>query len=90
MLRVLLTIVVPLVLPTALYLAWMRVMQREAGGGRRWGALPWVWLAAAGTVLLVIVLFVVNVHFGSPEQGVYIPPRVENGQLIPGHIEPKR
>jgi hypothetical protein len=52
--------------------------------------LPWVWLAAAGTVLLVIVLFVVNVHFGSPEQGVYIPPRVENGQLIPGHIEPKR
>jgi hypothetical protein len=52
--------------------------------------LPWVWLAAAGTVLLVIVLFVVNVHFGRPEQGVYIPPRVENGQLIPGHIEPKR
>lgn len=88
MLRVLLTIVVPLVLPTAIYLAWMRLTESRTGGGRRWGALPWVWLAATGTVLLVIVLFVVNVHFGSPQQGVYVPPRWENGQLIPGHIEP--
>ncbi|MBV9018676.1 MAG: hypothetical protein JO213_00660 [Alphaproteobacteria bacterium] len=90
MLRVLLTIVVPLVLPTAIYLAWMRLTQSRTSVGRRWGTLPWVWLAATGTVLLVIVLFVVNVHFGSPQQGVYVPPRWENGQLIPGHIEPTR
>jgi putative copper export protein len=90
MLRVLLTIVVPLVLPTAIYLAWMRLTQSRTSTGTRWGRLPWVWLAATGTVLLVIVLFVVNVHFGSPQQGVYVPPRWEGGKLIPGHIEPTR
>ena len=44
----------------------------------------------AGTVLLLIVLFVVNVHFGNPEPGVYVPPRWENGHIVPGHVEPQR
>jgi hypothetical protein len=89
MFRVLLTIVLPLVLPTALYLAWVRTTHPETHGGPvRWGALPWLWLAGAGTVLLVIVLFVVNVGFGRPEPGVYIPPRWENGHIVPGHVEP--
>jgi hypothetical protein len=89
MLRVLLTIVLPLVLPTALYLAWVRTTQpAEDGGAVRWRGLPWLWLAGAGTLLLVIVLFVVNVRFGSQEPGVYVPPRWENGHIVPGHVEP--
>ena len=53
MFRVLLTIVLPLVLPTALYLAWVRTTHPENDGGPiRWRALPWLWLAGAGTVLL--------------------------------------
>jgi hypothetical protein len=91
MLRVLLTIVLPLVLPTALYLAWVRTTQwEEDEGGMRWRALPWLWLAGAGTVLLILVLVVVNVRFGRPEPGVYVPPRWENGQIVPGHVEPQR
>jgi hypothetical protein len=88
MLRVLLTIVLPLVLPTLLYLAWIRTTQWADGGDIRWRALPWLWLVGAGTLLLIIVLFVVNVHFGSPEPGVYVPPRWENGRIVPGHLEP--
>ena len=89
MLRVLLTIVLPLVLPTAIYLAWVRTTQPAGDSGPvRWRALPWIWLAGAGTVLLVLVLFVVNVHFGSPETGLYVPPRWENGHIVPGHVEP--
>jgi hypothetical protein len=34
------------------------------------------------------VLIVVTVHFGSPQQGVYVPPRWDGHQIIPGHIEP--
>ncbi|TMJ58602.1 MAG: hypothetical protein E6G81_10655 [Alphaproteobacteria bacterium] len=91
MLRVLLTIVLPLVLPTAIYLAWVRTTQPAGDSGPvRWRALPWIWLAGAGTVLLVLVLFVVNVHFGSPETGLYVPPRWENGHIVPGHVEPQR
>jgi hypothetical protein len=89
MLRVLLTIVLPLVLPTALYLLWVRTTQwEEAGGAMRWRALPWLWLAGAGALLLAVVLFVVTVHFGTSEQGAYVPPRYEGGHVVPGHIEP--
>ena len=89
--RVLLTIVLPLILPTALYLIWVTTLRRPSATGTetRWAALPWFWLAAAGVVLLAMVLFVVTVHFGAPQQGLYVPPRWQNGHVIPGHIEPQ-
>ena len=89
--RVLLTIVLPLILPTALYLIWVTTLRRQSSpdADSRWTALPWVWLAGAGLVLLAIVLFVVTVHFGAPQQGVYVPPRWQNGHIVPGHIEPQ-
>ena len=89
MLRVFLTIVLPLILPTALYLLWMRTVGGvPMGGAARWRALPWVWLAGAGAALLAFVLFAVTVHFGVPQPGVYVPPRYEHGKIVPGHIEP--
>ena len=99
MLRVFFTIVLPLALPTALYLAWVRVSNwssqgsqegSERGATVQWAALPWLWLAAAGAVLLALVLFVVTVHFGASQPGTYVPPRWENGRIVPGHIEPAR
>jgi hypothetical protein len=99
MLRVFLTIVLPLLLPTAVYVAWLRYAQwaqrgphqgPQPGDAVSWAAVPWVWLAAAGALLLAIVLFVVTVHFGTSQPGVYVPPRWENGQIIPGHVEPGR
>jgi len=90
MLRVFLTIVVPLLLPTALYLLWVGTLgSSQEGTALSWAALPWVWLAGAGAVLLAIVLFVVTVRFGSPQEGVYVPPRWEDDQIVPGHIEPR-
>jgi len=88
--RVLLTIVLPLLLPTAVYLLWVTTL-RPSGRNRptSWRALPWVWLAGIGVALLALVLFVVTVHFGRPQEGVYVPPRSENGHIVPGHIEPK-
>ncbi len=90
MLRVFLTIVLPLLVPTAIYLLWITVVGgMHEGDAVSWTSLPWVWLAGAGVALLAIVLFVVTVHFGSPQEGVYVPPRWEGGQIIPGHVEPK-
>ena len=90
MLRVFLTIVLPLFLPTALYLLWVITFGAEHGGKAvRWAAVPWIWLAGAGAVLLAIVLFVVTIHFGSPQEGVYVPPRWEGGRIVPGHMEPR-
>jgi hypothetical protein len=75
--RELLTLFLPLVLPTVLYLVWLR-------------ALPWVWLGLTGVALTALVLFVVTVHFGTNVPGVYVAPHVENGQIVPGHIEPAK
>jgi hypothetical protein len=90
MVRVFLTVVLPLLLPTALYLAWVfavRAVARDRGSAR-WRAVPWVWLAAAGVGLLALMLVLVTVGFGSRQEGVYIAPRYVNGHIIPGHIEP--
>jgi hypothetical protein len=88
--RILLTIVLPLLLPTALYLLWVAVLRTARhDGATRWTALPWLWLAGAGVALLAIVLVVVTVHFGAPQEGVYVPPRWQDDRIIPGHIEPQ-
>ncbi|HVB15463.1 MAG TPA: hypothetical protein VNF04_02915 [Stellaceae bacterium] len=35
-----------------------------------------------------MLLFVVIVGFGTSQPGDYVPPRLENGQISPGHIAP--
>jgi hypothetical protein len=89
MLRVLLTVVLPLLLPTAIYVAWIaatpRAPRRESV---RLGARSLVWLVLAGVALLAAVLVTVSVHFGEPVRGRYVPPRYENGKIVPPHIEP--
>jgi hypothetical protein len=79
------TIIIPLLLPTVLYLAW-----RFAAG--RGLSLPasWLWLVVAGLALASLTLVAVNVDFGAPRGGVYVPPHVSNGQVVPGHVEPGR
>jgi hypothetical protein len=90
MVRVFLTIVLPLLLPTALYLLWVRTLgAADDGRATAWNSVPWVWLAVAGTILLAGVLLVVAVGFGTAQQGVYVAPRYVNGHIIPGHIEPQ-
>jgi hypothetical protein len=84
-------ILVPLLLPTALYLGWIWAARWAGGGGAvRWAGLPWLWLAGAGVVLLALFLVVVTVGFGTTGQGVYVPPRWTGTHIVPGHFEPAR
>jgi hypothetical protein len=89
MTRVFLTIVVPLLLPTGLYLLWaVSIGQTEtARTASEWRALPWAWLMIAGVILAIIALFAV-VEIGGNKEGTYVPPHLENGQVVPGHVEP--
>jgi Family of unknown function (DUF6111) len=89
MLRVVLTIALPLLLPTGLYMLWILALRpQEERGAPGWAGLPWAWLAGAGALLLAVVLLVVTVGFGTAQRGAYVPPRYRNGHIIPGHIEP--
>jgi len=90
MIRVLLTVILPLLLPTALYLLWASATRRAGPLGV--GPLrdpPWIWLGAAGIALLVGVLILVAFGFGrSADTAHYVPPRTIDGKIVPGHIEP--
>jgi hypothetical protein len=87
MLRVFLTIVLPLALPSIIYFCWVGLAQ-PAGRQDRSSAMLLVWLIGIGVVLLALVLVTVTVHFGTAQQGTYVPPRWENGRVVPGHIDP--
>ncbi|HUK60192.1 MAG TPA: DUF6111 family protein [Stellaceae bacterium] len=88
--RVFLTIVLPLLLPTALYVLW------TIGAGRFhleetpefWRELPFLWLALAGMVL-TLALVVSVAELGGAKNGVYVPPHLENGTIVPGRLEPE-
>ncbi|MGH7093602.1 MAG: DUF6111 family protein [Stellaceae bacterium] len=87
--REILEIIVPLALPTVLYLLWVLLMRRSGpGAAPLWQAVPWLWLAAAGAALLALFLFVVTVHFGTHVRGTYVAPQLKNGQIVPGHVVP--
>jgi len=90
MIRVLLTIILPLLLPTLLYLLWVLTMRRDnlSAGAQPLRDLPLVWLAVAGVALVALVLVVASVRFGGGSSGVYVPPTTVNGQIVPGHVVP--
>lgn len=90
MIRVFVTIILPLLLPTILYVLWVIAMRRAetAGVAALLQELPWPWLAAAGLLLVAGVLVLVSMYMGSAGRGVYVPPRAVDGRIVPGHIEP--
>jgi len=81
--RVFLTIIVPLLLPTALYAAGRVLVGKQIN-------VPavWIWLAVAGLALASAMLILVSVDFGAPKEGQYVPPQVApGGAIVPGHIK---
>ena len=94
MLRTLLFTVLPLVLPTALYAAWLYAEHRRraaAGAGTaapRWAEAPWVALAGIGLVLMIVTLALWSAVGESDPGAEYQPPRLEDGRIVPGEMRP--
>lgn len=92
MTRILLTYLLPIVLPTLLYVLWLRVVQRRAAAAgqpaRAWAEVPWAWLFATGLALAGIISAGTLVMGESDETGDYRPPYVdERGRVVPGRFE---
>lgn len=90
MIRRLLTLVVPLVLPALVYLGWLALERRRSEDKARnwngsWAALPWEWLSVAGVVLAALTLFMtVLLRTAPPIHSVYTPAHVVNGHVVEG------
>lgn len=105
MIRTLITIVLPLVLPTILYLLWAAWAKKhiEANHAQALArgatpeelaeyeiSTPWLRLILAG-VGLVLVGLVVTTLLGTKNDpdSVYRPPHEANGKVVPGQYVPK-
>ena len=93
--RTVLTIILPLIAPTLAFLVWQWFARRKAAAEARheplqpWQTWPWAKLSLAGAVLTALTLSAVAMMRDNPMGARYVPPRYENGELIPGHfVEP--
>lgn len=88
MVRLLLNYILPLVLPTAAYLAWVWYYRKraEALGGRppevTRGALFWCLVVGLGLMIGGLVTLAATTGVG-PGEGGYQSPRLEDGRIIP-------
>jgi heme/copper-type cytochrome/quinol oxidase subunit 3 len=71
-------------LPFALYGMYWRFSPSPNG---RTGSHPWSYLLISGLVLVAASFVVWGVTEGSGQQGVYVPAHLDNGQVVPGHVE---
>lgn len=92
--RILFTYIGPFLLPAAAYAAWVwyrtRYAARHGGEAPKLEQGPWPLLAFCGAALAFAVLAATALSRGGSPDATYVPPHLENGAMIPGHLEPKK
>jgi hypothetical protein len=87
MLRKLVFHLLPFLLPFVLYAGWVALARRKAGaaGGalKAWPRGHVVWLMIAGFGLVILSFVAVALFSGAEVGGTYVPPRLEDGQIVP-------
>jgi hypothetical protein len=74
-------------LPFAIYAAWLTATRGSANNAGDWSGRRIAYLAIGGVVLMSIaLLFFINFQ-GSPPGGKYTPATIQDGKIVPGHID---
>lgn len=90
MIRKILTIVVPLLAPTIVYVMYLYFIAKNRAAeqeGRRlpeWRRWPWQILIPCGAVLTAISVALLGLPGDAVVPGTYVPPHMENGKIVPG------
>ncbi len=92
MIRTAIYYLVPLLLPTVIYVLWMlyaRFRARAVPEGEMpsWERTPWILLFGSGVVLAAGVLFTIAFITGGQPGDDYEPARLEDGRIVPGRID---
>ncbi|MDP6352567.1 MAG: DUF6111 family protein [Alphaproteobacteria bacterium] len=89
--KIFLTRILPLLLPLIIYFGWLYWARRRALATGvpmpRIGDAPWAVLVAVGLGVLIVALIGLGLLSGEEPGGVYVPPHMEDGRIVPGHIE---
>jgi hypothetical protein len=87
MLRTLLFHGIPLLMPFVIYGVYL-YYHRRAGGTKSMQTETAAWLTLAGLILMIVSLFAVGLMSGEPKDGTYVPPRYEDGKIVPSQVLP--
>jgi Family of unknown function (DUF6111) len=95
MLRIILTYLIPFVLPAAAWFVWQKFFAKSPalGGATRIDPhqVPWHWLGLAGLVLAAATLTTLGVFGGASPGEVYQPAEMIDGKITPGkHVPAER
>jgi heme A synthase len=75
--------------PFLLYAVWIILARRFAKTkGPNWNDAPMTWLTVAGLVLVIAGFVATGLMTGEDATGTYVPPRVIDGVVLPGHVVP--
>ncbi len=74
-------------LPFALYLAYLRLREEDEGASSK--QHPWTSLFISGLVLVAASFVFWGLFENANQRGVYIPPHLEDGRLVPGRVVPE-
>jgi hypothetical protein len=92
--RIVFTYIVPFLLPATAYALWVwyrtRYVAQHGGEAPKLEQGPWPLLLFLGAVLALGVLGTTALTGGGDPNSTYVPPHLEGGQLVPGHLEPPK
>ena len=74
-------------LPFALYAAYLRLRERDEDTTAK--QHPWTALFVSGLLLVAASFVLWGLVENANQRGVYVPPHLEDGRLIPGRVIPE-
>ena len=74
-------------LPFALYAAYLRLREHDEEMPSR--QHPWTALFISGLVLVAASFVFWGLYENANQRGVYVPPHLEDGRLVPGRVVPE-
>ncbi len=91
MLRILLTVILPMALPLVLYVGYVSMLRKRAEAAGEdfrpgWNEGPWAWFALAGVLLVLAALVTVRLSTGVPPGTKLEAPRMIDGEVVPSRV----
>ena len=86
MLRIIAIQLLFFLLPFLIYGFWLYFTRRVVNAPENWK--PHIfWLMVAGFIITIAAFIAMAAFSGAPPEGVYTPPQIKDGVLVPGEIK---
>jgi hypothetical protein len=74
-------------LPFVIYAVWLIFTRGSMLNMPDWEVRTVAYLSIAGAAVLLVAVFAFTSFNQAPPEGVYVPAHIEDGKVVPGHID---